>query len=127
MAVSVSGHEPSAVVQGYASQVRDTHVNGGYLFGRWRAAWYSDVTAWFAARNRLEENEMHRLLFDSSVARRDLSALQIPARLNRVPGALKEVPGGTLTLDGILATKIVQGGAYKSFQGSAGEAKRLAK
>ncbi|MEQ4210447.1 hypothetical protein [Actinopolymorpha sp. B9G3] len=116
----------SPSVDAYLSQVRDTHVNGGYLIGRWRAARYSDVTTWFAARNRLEEYEMHRLLFDSPVVRADLSPLEIPVRLDRVPGALKELPGGALNLDGILATIIVRGGAYKSFQRSAAEAKRLA-
>jgi hypothetical protein len=116
----------SPSVDRYLSQVRETHVNGGYLIGRWRAVRYSGVTAWFAARNRLEEYEMHRLLFDSPVVRRDLSPLEIPVRLDRVPGALKEIPGGALNLDGILATTIVHGGAYKSFQGAASEAKRLA-
>lgn len=116
----------SSAIDAYLSQVRETHTNGGYLVGRWRAVQYSDVTAWFAARNRLEEYEMHRLLFDSPVVRRDLAALQIPGRLDRVPGALREVAGGALTLDGILATTIVQGGAYGAFRGPAAEAKRLA-
>jgi len=116
----------SGLLDAYLSQVRETHVNGGYLLGRWRAVRYSDVAAWFASRNRLEEYEMHRLLFDSPIVRRDLAPLEIPAKLDRVPGALKEVPGGALNLDGILATIIVQGGAYKSFQGLAAEAKSLA-
>jgi hypothetical protein len=116
----------SRAVDEYLSQVRSTHVNGDCLIGRWRAARYGDVTAWFAARNRLEEYEMHRVLFDNSVVREQLSALQIPTRLDRVPGALREVPGGALALDGILAMILVQGGAYRSFQGPAAQAKRLA-
>jgi hypothetical protein len=111
-------------VDTYLSHVTETHANGGYLIGRWRAVRYSPVTAWFAAR--LEEYEMHRLLFDSPVVRSDLSWLEIPARLERVPGALKEVPGGALNLDGILATITVHGGAYKSFHDPAADAKRLA-
>jgi hypothetical protein len=75
------------------------------------------VTAWFAARNRLDEYEMHRLLFDHPVVRRDLSALKIPSQQERVPGGLTEIPGGALKLDGILATIIVQGGAYQAFSG----------
>jgi len=110
----------------YLRQIRETHSNGGYLIGRWRAVRCPDVTAWFAARNRLGEYEMHRLLFENPVVRTELSSLEIPVPLDRVPGSLKEVPGGVLTLDGILATIIVHGGAYKSFQGSAAEAKRLA-
>lgn len=116
----------SGPLDAYLEQVRDTHVNGGYLLGRWRAVGYSDVAAWFASRNRLEEYEMHRLLFDSPMVRRDLSPLTIPAKLDRVPGALEEVSGGALCLDGILATIIVKGGAYKSFPGRAAEAKSLA-
>lgn len=116
----------SAPLQAYLSEVRATHVNGGVLFGRWRAVRYSDVTAWFTARNRLEEYELHRLLFDHPVVRRDLTDLQIPAELDRVPGGLWEVAGGALKLDGILATTIVQGGAYGAYRGSAAEAKQLA-
>lgn len=116
----------SAPMDAYLAQVRETHVNGGYLVGRWRATRYSDVTAWFAARNRLDEYEMHRLLFDHPEVRRDLAALEIPRQLDRVPGALREVPGGALKLDGILATIIVQGGAYRAFSGTAAQAKHLA-
>lgn len=116
----------SRPMDAYLAQVRETHVNGGYLVGRWRATRYSDVTAWFAARNRLDEYEMHRLLFDHPVVRRDLAALEIPPQLDRLPGALREVPGGALKLDGILATIIVQGGAYRAFSGTAAQAKDLA-
>jgi len=116
----------SAPLDAYLKHVNDTHVNGGYLIGRWRATRYSDVTAWFAARNRLDEYEMHRLLVDSPVVRRDLAALEIPRQLDRAPSGLEEVPGGALKLDGILATIIVQGGAYEAFRGSAAQAKQLA-
>lgn len=116
----------SEAVSRYLDQVRETHTNGGVLVGRWRAVSYDAVTAWFAVRNRLEEYELHRVLFDSPVVRRDLAPLQIPTQIDRVPGELEEVAGGALTLDGILATKIVQGGAYRSFAGTAAEAKRLA-
>ncbi|GAA1241093.1 hypothetical protein [Oryzihumus leptocrescens] len=110
----------------YLAEVRRTHVNGGVLIGRWRAEHYSDVTAWFAARNRLEEYEMHRLLFDAQSVRSGLEELQIPADLARVPGSLSEIPGGALMLDGMLARVIVSGGAYHQFEGSAAEAKELA-
>ena len=101
-------------------------MNGGILLGRWRAEQYSDVTAWFAARNRLDEYELHRLLFDSQEVRSALDALRIPATLERVPGNLSEVPGGALMLEGMLAHEIVTGGAYHAFEGSAAEAKDLA-
>jgi hypothetical protein len=102
-------------------------VNGGVLVGRWRAERYNDVTAWFAARNRLDEYEMHRLLFDSQTVRWQLADLAIPASLDRVPGGLSEVPGGALMLDGMLARTIVSGGAYRAFQGPAILAKNLAR
>lgn len=110
----------------YLDQVRATHVNGGYLFGRWRATHYSDVTAWFAARNRHDEYETLRLLFDSPAVRSDLAALKIPRRLDRIPGGLGEEWPGVLCLDGILAEDIVTGGAYRRFAGPAAEAKAIA-
>lgn len=110
----------------YLAEVRRTHVNGGVIVGRWRAEQYTDVTAWFAARNRLDEYEMHRLLFDAQPVRSGLEELQIPARLARVPGSLSEIPGGALVLDGMLAHLIVSGGAYHAFEGSAAAAKDLA-
>lgn len=115
----------SAALDEYLGEVRRTHVNGGVLVGRWRAERYSDVTAWFAARNRLHEYEMHRLLFDSRTVRGQLDELQIPAAVDRVPGGLSEVPGGALMLDGMLARVIVSGGAYRAYAGPAIEAKQL--
>jgi hypothetical protein len=113
-------------VDRYLEQVQATHVNGGYLFGRWRATRYSDVTAWFAARNRHDEYETLRLLFDADVVRSDLAELKIPRELKRIPGKLKEQWAGALCLDGILAGVIVSGGAYRQFDGTATQAKVLA-
>lgn len=115
----------SAALDEYLREVRRTHVNGGVLVGRWRAERYNHVTAWFAARNRLDEYEMHRLLFDSQPVRWQLEELQIPAALDRVPGGLLEVAGGALMLDGMLAHIIVSGGAYRAFDGPAIQAKHL--
>ena len=122
--------EPAPVndpaVDAYLDQVRAAYVNGGCLFGRWRATHYADETAWFAARNRLEEYELLRLLFDSPAVRSDLSALKIPRTLDRVPGGLTEQWAGPLCLDGLLAAVIVTGGAYRRFEGPAARAKALA-
>lgn len=115
----------SVALDEYLREVHRTHVNGGVLVGRWRAERYNDVTAWFAARNRLDEYEMHRLLLDSRTVRGQLEELQIPAALDRVPGGLSEVAGGALMLDGMLAHVIVSGGAYRAYAGPAIEAKRL--
>ena len=115
-----------AAVDRYLEQVQATYANGGYLIGRWRAAHYSDVTAWFAARNRYDEYEMLRLLFDSDVVRADLAALEIPRRLKGIPGRLAEQWAGALCLDGMLAGVIVSGGAYQHFDGTAKQAKALA-
>jgi hypothetical protein len=110
----------------YLELVRATHVNGGCLFGRWRAGGYSDTTAWFAARNRYEEYELLRLLFDSDAVRSGLADLRIPNDLDRVPGGLTEQWAGALCLDGILAGVVVTGGAYKRYRGPASEAKAVA-
>jgi hypothetical protein len=111
-------------VDRYLEHVSSTHVNGGYLWGRWRARKYSDVTAWFASRNRFEEYELLRVLFDSAVVREDLRELHIPDQVGRRPGQLSEEWCGSLCLDGILAGVIVQGGAYEQFKGSGPKCER---
>lgn len=122
--------EPVAVtapdLDHYLDQVRATHVNGGFLFGRWRARHYSDVTAWFVGRNRPDEYELLRVFLDSERVRTDLAELGIPTELDSVPGGLREQWGGALCLDGLLAGVIVQGGAYRKYAGPAREAKDLA-
>jgi hypothetical protein len=65
-------------VDRYLERVSNTHVNGGYLWGRWESAYVPDLTSWFTARNRFEEYELPRVLFDSAVVREDLRELQIP-------------------------------------------------
>jgi hypothetical protein len=82
------------------------------------------VTAWFASRNRFEEYELLRVLFDSAVVREDLRELQIPDQVGRRPGRLSEEWCGSLCLDGILAGVIVQGGAYEQFKGSGSSCER---
>ena len=113
-------------LQSYLDEVRRTHSNGGFLLGRWRAVEYPDVAQWFASRNRLDEYELFRLLFDSDTFREALPALDVPPRLDRVAARLKEQWAGSLMLDGAWAGLIVQGGAYERFRGTAREAKDLA-
>lgn len=113
-------------VDRYLAEIARTHVNGGYLIGRWKAVAYSDVTQWFISRNRLDEYELFRELFSSQVFNEQLPELLVPEELERVPAGLKEQWSGALTLDGAWAGKIVSGGAYESFDGTAAEAKRLA-
>jgi hypothetical protein len=113
-------------VERYLECVSSTHVNGGYLWGRWKARKYSDVTSWFAARNRFEEYELLRVLFDSAVVREDLRELQIPDEVGRLPGQLREEWSGSLCLDGILAHVLIRGGAYERFRGPARDAKDIA-
>lgn len=108
----------------YLDQVAATHSEGGYLIGRWRAVEYSDATAWFMSRNRLDEYDLLRIFFRSKVVRKGLAELQIPRKIKR--GLFEEQPAGALCLDGSLAGVIVHGGAYERFRGSAGEAKELA-
>ena len=81
----------SPALDDYLRELRRTHA--GVFVGRWRAQSYSEVAAWFAARNRLEEYEMHRLFFDSPSVRSKLRDLHIPAHLDAVSDGLGEVPG----------------------------------
>lgn len=113
-------------VDRYLAEIARTHIDGGYLIGRWKAVAYSDVTQWFISRNRLEEYELIRELFSSQIFNEQLPELLVPEKLERVPAGLKEQWSGSLMLDGAWAGKIISGGAYKSFDGTAAEAKRLA-
>ncbi|GAA3688911.1 hypothetical protein GCM10022267_89600 [Lentzea roselyniae] len=108
----------------YLEQVAATHVHGGYLISRWRAVEYSDTTAWFMSRNRLDEYDLLRVFFSSKVVRKGLAELQVPRKLKR--GLFEEQWAGSLCLDGSLAGVIVDGGAYEAYKGPAREAKALA-
>jgi hypothetical protein len=87
---------------------------------------YSEVTQWFVSRNRFDEYELFRLLFDSDAFREALPALAVPQNLDRVAAGLEEQWAGSLMLDGAWAGLIVDGGAYERFRGTAREAKELA-
>jgi hypothetical protein len=110
----------------YLDVLASIYTMGGYLVGRWRAVEYSDVTQWFASRNRLDEYELHRTLFESPAFRDSLPELQVPDKVARVPAGLSEQWAGALMLDGAWAGLLVSGGAYGRFEGSAREAKRIA-
>lgn len=116
----------SPALDRYLDGLASTRRNGGYLIGQWRAVEYSEVTQWFASRNRLDEYELIRTLFASPAFREQLPQLAVPSDLARVPGGLTEQWAGPLTLDGEWAALLVSGGAYKAFEGSAREAKDLA-
>lgn len=110
----------------YLDALGSTRTNGGYLVGRWRAVACSDVTHWFASRNRLDEYELFRTLVVSSAFRSRLPDLKVPDDPGRVPGGLTEEWAGSLTLDGAWAGLLVEGGAYGRFAGTAREAKTIA-
>lgn len=110
----------------YVDELAAVMTNGGVQLGRWKAVEYSDVTHWFMSRNRLEEYELHRLLFSSASFSQLLPELQVPTKLDRVPGSLAEQWAGALTLDGTLAGLLVSGGAYEKFDRATVEAKEIA-
>lgn len=116
----------SPTLDHYLDALASTRTNGGYLIGQWKAVEYSEVTQWFASRNRLDEYELFRTLFVSPAFREHLPELAVPADLARVPAGLAEQWAGSLMLDGAWAGLLVSGGAYEAFEGSAREAKELA-
>lgn len=110
----------------YLDHVRRTHVNGGHIVGRWRATQYADTTAWFMARNRFEEYDLFRVFFGHPTVRSDLADLQLPADLRAIHERFRQQTAGALTLDGLLAGILVNGGAYERFKGAASDAKDIA-
>lgn len=117
---------PDEALQPFLDEVRRTHSNGGCLLGRWRAVEYPDVAQWFVSRNRFDEYELFRLLFESETFRGTLPELDVPLTLDRAAAGLKEQWAGSLMLDGAWAGLILQGGAYERFRGTGREAKDLA-
>ena len=110
----------------YAETLRGVYRNGDVLLGRWRATGATDVAAWFVSRNQLDYYELHRHLFDDPVVREDLQEIEMPEQVGRVPAGLAEQWQGALSLDGLLAGLLVLGGAYRSFDGRAAQAKEIA-
>ncbi|MEV6239846.1 hypothetical protein [Lentzea sp. NPDC051838] len=105
-------------------QLAATHVNGGYLLARFRAVAYPDATAWYLSRNRFADYHFLRFFFSDAVVREGLRDLKIPEKPD--DGSFEEQWAGSLCLDGLLAGLIVNGGAYKAFDGPAREAKAIA-
>ncbi|GGU51343.1 hypothetical protein [Lentzea flava] len=102
----------------YLEQLAATHVNGGYLIGRWRAVEHPGTVV------RVDSGHL-RSFFDDQVVRDGLSELRIPAPLTDALG-FEPQWAGSLCLDGVLAGLIVTGGAYERYKGPAAEAKALA-
>lgn len=110
----------------FLSEVDKTHVNGGHVLGRWAASGYDDAMSWFMARNRFGEYGLFEHFFDDRDVQIGLQSLGIQGRARELANLLQHDWSGGLTLDGQLASIIVHGGAYKQFDGSAREAKKLA-
>ncbi len=105
-----SAHFESAAVNELLATLRETHANGGAVFGRWRLP--PDPTVhWYASRNRLEEMGFFPAFLTHQKIRADLAVLRIPSVLARLP---KFTWTSSFTLDGELAHKVYLGGAYTS-------------
>lgn len=121
--VDVAGEALAALLDA----IRATRMDGGVLIGRFRAVRVAEPAQWFRARSFAEADTNVRDLLTSNALRTSLPELMVPhpyplASPPRFPGG----SGGTLTLDGELALRLVHGGAYVRFPGSAAEAKKLA-
>jgi hypothetical protein len=113
----------SPAVTALLDALRETHDNGGAMLAGFRVN-ADDVIGWFASRNRLKEYDLFPHFLGSQAVRDALPELQVPQPLGRELG-FEPSWTGTLTIDGELAARLVHGGAYDTFEGSATEAKRL--
>lgn len=100
---------------------RETHSNGGALFGRYSLS-PDPVLHWFGSRNRWDEIDFFDYFFQSQAIADTLADLK-PAQGEAITPAFQE--GSPFTLDGEIAQALCFGGAYERFQGSAREAKEL--
>ncbi|HEX6683263.1 MAG TPA: hypothetical protein VF062_10725 [Candidatus Limnocylindrales bacterium] len=107
----------------FLAHVHDVYRRGGAILARFRVTGGDATLHWFAARNLLCEYDFFKHFLGSEPVERALPQLRIPQILRFLP--FRDNASGLLTLDGELAALLVEGGAYKRFEGPAAEAKRL--
>lgn len=101
-----------------------THVNGGGLLARFQVRDDDQVSHWFCSRNRFEEYGFFFHLLSSSAVHEAVPQLFPKGAPKKIP-RLREHWAGQYALDGELAAILMNGGAYKRFEGPAAEAKAL--
>lgn len=119
--VFTPNREPSRVPDEFLAISRSIFSNGGVLFARFDIA-DDPRMAWFLSRNRLDEISFLDHLLTSQALRSELPQLR-----TRRDAPVKWEWTTPYTLDGELAWTLMFGGAYKSFEGSGEEAKKIGK
>lgn len=98
-----------------------THVNGGAEVAQFEID-AADAVAWALSRNRLDKYNFFRRFFEAPAI---IDALP---ELGAVNDQVVEFKGDetTIATSSSLASLLLQGGAYRQFSGSSGEAQQLA-
>jgi hypothetical protein len=109
------------IVEEYLAALRRMNVNGDAVYARFAVSGDRDFE-WFTTRNRWDEIGFFARLLTHPTARRKLPELTSQAQFG---ADVTFEWGSSLTLDGELARALVDGGAYKKFDGTAREAKDL--
>jgi len=111
---------------GLLEQLRAVHSNGGALLAAFQVEGDDPTAAWFFSRNRFDEYGLFEHLLTSDALRAALPALVAGRDVRQDEPPFRESFAGAYVLDGWLARVLKAGGAYKSFGGTATEAKELA-
>jgi hypothetical protein len=112
---------PPAVDE-YLTELRRVNVNGDAVYARFEVTGSRDFD-WFATRNRWHEISFFTRLLSSSSVSNALPEVTTEATFD---ASVTFEWGSSLTLDGELARALVNGGAYKKFEGPPRAAKELA-
>jgi hypothetical protein len=108
----------SPALEELLAALRDTHVNGGALFARFRAG------SWPLLRDRAETTAFLEGFLTSAAVRAALPELQVGDTLAVRPAFEAD---SAFTLEGELARTLSVGGAYVRFAAGPGEARALAR
>ncbi|MDX1487797.1 MAG: hypothetical protein R3268_06325 [Acidiferrobacterales bacterium] len=108
-------------VQEYIAELRRINVNGGAAYARFYVEGNRDYD-WFATRNRWDEISFFSRFLAHPVVSNVLPDVTKGASFD---DSIAFEWGSSLVLDGELARALVNGGAYKKFEGTPRDAKRL--
>lgn len=108
-------------VQEYIAELRRINVNGGAAYARFYVEGNRDYN-WFATRSRWDEIGFFSRFLGHPVVSSILPEVTKGASFD---DSITFEWGSSLVLDGELARTLVNGGAYKKFEGTPRDAKRL--
>jgi hypothetical protein len=109
------------------SELATVYDSGGVLLRRFRCTDPDEKDAWFGTNTKLHEYESFRTFLGSAAVRAALPELSVPDPfpISHPPEFPSTAKWWTLMLDGWFALRLMHGGAYGRYAGSAIDAKKI--